>query len=161
MIFLDNRLCLSVSLVLYMVRLVFSIVFLIILAVFIAFNAQFSTDVNLFGYKLEAVPTVAVVLLTLVTGVLYSFGLYLIAYFSKRRSQKEKNKKRKNEEKEKALKTQEKEIRNAKATLEHAAEAPETLQPQPDIGTTPAFAAVEVEKKKVRLPAWPRRKKKS
>ena len=61
-----------------MTRLVFSIIFLVVLAVFIAFNAQYTTDINLFGYRLEAVPTVAVVLLTLVAGVVYSFGLYLI-----------------------------------------------------------------------------------
>jgi uncharacterized integral membrane protein len=105
-----------------MIRLIFSIVFLIILAVFIAFNAQFSTDVNLFGYKLESVPLVAVVLLTLVAGVLYSFGLYLITYFSKRRVQKEKNKKRKNEEKAKALKTQEHELKTAQASLEKSSD---------------------------------------
>ena len=90
-----------------MVRLIFSIIFLIILAVFIAFNAGFTTDVNLFGYKLEGIPMVAVVLLTLVAGVLYSFGLYLIAYFSKRSATKEKERKRKNIEKAKDLKTQE------------------------------------------------------
>ncbi|MBN1686058.1 MAG: DUF1049 domain-containing protein [Spirochaetales bacterium] len=106
-----------------MVRLVFSIVFLVILAVFIAFNAHFNTDVNLFGYKMTGVPTVAVVLLTLVAGVLYSFGLYLIAYFSKRRAGKAKELKRKNAEKTKELKSQEEELKTAKASLNTADEA--------------------------------------
>lgn len=114
-----------------MVRLIFSIVFLVILAVFIAFNAQYTTDVNLFGYKLESIPVVAVVLLTLVTGVLYSFGLYLITFFSKRRSVKEKERKRKNEEKEKALKTQEKELKTAQESLNNSAK---NAFPDPESG---------------------------
>jgi len=100
-----------------MIRLVFSIIFLIILAVFIAFNAQYATDVNLFGYKLDAVPTVAVVLLTLVAGVLYSFGLYLIAFFSRRHAEKQKALKRKNVEKAKELKDQEEELKDAKESI--------------------------------------------
>ncbi len=100
-----------------MTRLVFSIVFLVILAVFIAFNAQYTTDINLFGYKLTAVPTVAVVLLTLVTGVIYSFGLYLITYFSKRRAEKAKALKRENTQKAKELKNQEEELKSAKQSL--------------------------------------------
>ena len=78
---------------------------------------QATTDVSLFGYKLSAIPTVAVVLLTLVAGVLYSFGLYLIAYFSKRRANKEKELKRKNTERAKELKSQEEELEAAKASL--------------------------------------------
>ena len=108
-----------------MIRLIFSIVFLVILAVFIAFNAKFNTDVNIFGYKLTSVPTVAVVLLTLVVGVLYSFGLYLITYFTKRRTAKAKELRRKNTEKAKELKDQEEELKNAQATL------PEAEQPAP------------------------------
>ncbi len=132
-----------------MVRLIFSILFLIILAVFIAFNAQYTTSINLFSYKMETVPVVAVVLLTLVTGVLYSFGLYLITYFSRIRVDREKNLKRKNQEKARELKEQEKEIRSARNTLEH----PETaLPPSEDLsagvsGTVPA----DPPKKKTKL----------
>ncbi len=99
-----------------MVRLTFSIVFLVILVLFIAFNAQYTMDINLFGYKLVSIPVVAVVLLTLITGVLYSFGLFLITYFAKRRSSKEKDRKRKNLEKEKELKVQEQELRSVQAS---------------------------------------------
>ena len=113
-----------------MVRLVFSIVVLIILAVFITFNAQYTTSINLFSYKLETVPVVAVVLLSLVAGVLYSFGLYLITYFSKLRAGKEKNLKRKNQDKAKELKQQEKEMKSAKDTLEHPENA---LPPSEDL----------------------------
>lgn len=101
-----------------MVRLIFSIIFLLILAVFIAFNASYTTGLNLFGYKLESVSVVAVVLITLVVGVLYSFGLYLTTYFSKKQSSKLKNKKRKTDEKEKQLQSQEKELQTARETLE-------------------------------------------
>jgi uncharacterized integral membrane protein len=101
-----------------MVRLIFSIIFLIILAVFIAFNATYSTGVNLFGYKMESVPTVAVVLLTLVVGVLYSFGLYVTSYFSKKQSSKAKTKKQKNAAKAKELEYQEKELKTARETLD-------------------------------------------
>ena len=128
-----------------MIRLVFSIIFLVILAVFIAFNAQYSTDVNLFGYKLESIPMVAVVLLTLVAGVLYSFGLYLIAYFSKRSATKEKDRKRKNAEKAKNLKTQEQELKNAQASLEKSAE------PLPKPSETPVTWGAKTKKNKVRI----------
>jgi uncharacterized integral membrane protein len=125
-----------------LVRLVFSIIFLIVLAVFITFNAQYTTSINLFSYKMETVPVVAVVLLTLVAGVLYSFGLYLITYFSKMRVGKEKNLKRKNQEKAKELKEQEKEMKFARDTLEHPENA---LPPAEDLsagvsGTAPANA---------------------
>jgi len=111
-----------------MVRLVFSIVFLVILAVFIAFNARFTTDVSLFGYQLTAIPTVAVVLLTLVAGVLYSFGLYLLTYFAKRRAVKAKELKKKNAEKEKELRTKEQELESVKSALPQP-ESPETFVP--------------------------------
>ena len=120
-----------------MVRLVFSIIFLVVLALFIALNAQFSTDVNLFGHRLTAVPTVAVVLLTLVVGVLYSFGLYLITYFAKRRAEKAKELKRKNAEKAKELKSQEEELETAKAALPPA----EAIQPAAPGSSAPARVA--------------------
>ena len=114
-----------------MVRLVFSIIFLIILAVFITFNAQYTTGINLFGYKMESVPVVAVVLLTLVAGVIYSFGLYLITYFSKRRVDKQKKRKRKNEAREKELKEQERELKSARDSLKN----PQHELPPPDVPT--------------------------
>ena len=128
-----------------MVRLVFSIIFLIILAVFIAFNAQYNTSINLFGYKMETVPVVAVVLLTLVTGVVYSFGLYVITFFSKRSSNKEKNLKRKNQEKAKELKEQEQVIQTAKETLENPSSA---LPPSEDLSAAVSGAATAGRPKK-------------
>jgi uncharacterized integral membrane protein len=128
-----------------MIRLIFSIFFLIVLAVFIAFNAKFTTDVNLYGYKLEGIPVVAVVLLTLVAGVLYSFGLYLIAYFSKRSATKEKDRKRKNAEKAKDLKNQEQELKDAQANLE------KTTEPLPEPAETPVVWGGTPNKKKVRV----------
>jgi uncharacterized integral membrane protein len=128
-----------------MIRLIFSIIFLVILAVFIAFNAQYTTDVNLFGYKLESIPMVAVVLLTLVTGVIYSFGLYLIAFFSRRSAEKEKERKRKNAEKAKDLKNQEQELKQAKETLEKSGES------SPTPVETPVTWGAKKKKKRVRV----------
>jgi uncharacterized integral membrane protein len=128
-----------------MIRLIFSIIFLVILAVFIAFNAQYTTDVNLYGYKLNAIPMVAVVLLTLVAGVLYSFGLYLITFFSRKRAEKEKELKRKNAEKAKELKNHEEELKQAK----------ESLPPPDNSGAavlTPKGSNKKRKKSRLRLP---------
>ena len=94
-----------------MFRLVLSIVLLAILAVFIAFNAKFKTDINFFGYMMDDIAVVSVVLLTLAAGVMYSFGLYLVAHFSKRRLKKGKLLHKQYREKEKALQEQAKALK--------------------------------------------------
>jgi uncharacterized integral membrane protein len=71
-----------------MVRLIINIVFLIILAVFIALNAPYKTSVNIFGFKVEDVSVVAVIIVTLVIGVVYSFFFYASNYLVKMRKQK-------------------------------------------------------------------------
>ncbi|MAG13671.1 MAG: hypothetical protein CMN78_03640 [Spirochaetales bacterium] len=110
-----------------MPRLVLSIIFLIILAIFIAFNAQYSTQLNLFGYKIENVSVVAVVILTLVVGVLYSFSLYVTSFFSKLRAEKIKSVKSKNVEREKVLQEQEQHLQDARTAVEQA-----STEPPPD-----------------------------
>ncbi len=61
-----------------MIRLVVHIVLLIILAVFISFNAPYRTSVNLFGLKqVDNISVIVVILLSVVLGVLYSFFVYL------------------------------------------------------------------------------------
>ena len=67
-----------------MARLIMSIVLLVILAVIVAFNAGYTTGFNLFGYTFESVPTVSIGLGAFVMGVLYSFLLYMMSYFSKK-----------------------------------------------------------------------------
>ena len=71
-----------------MVRLIINIVFLVILAVFIALNAPYKTSVNIFGFKVEDVSVVAVIIVTLVIGVVYSFFFYASNYLVKMRKQK-------------------------------------------------------------------------
>ena len=60
-----------------MIRLIVSIVLLVLLAVFISFNAQYKTDMNLFGYKMEDISVVSVVLLTLAAGVIASVSFLI------------------------------------------------------------------------------------
>ena len=113
-----------------MARLVLSIIFLIVLAVFIAFNAQYSTQLNLFGYKIESVSVVAVVILTLVVGVLYSFSLYITSFFSKMRAGKLKSVKTKNLEREKELKEQEQQLKEARTAIDQPKSEPVPDSPE-------------------------------
>ena len=92
------------------IRLVFSIVFFIILAIFIAINAKFTTSLNIFGYQVEEVATVAVVVITMALGVVYSFTLYLISYFVKSRAKKIKTQKGETKQKERSLNEREKSL---------------------------------------------------
>ena len=82
-----------------MIRLIISILLFIILAVFVALNAQYTTTVDLFGYEFKQVSVAAVVTVTLAVGVLYSFTLYVSNFLSKARAERLKSQKRKNKEK--------------------------------------------------------------
>jgi len=93
-----------------MVRLIFNIIFLIILAVFIALNMSYKTDINLFTMKMEEISVVAVVLLSIVAGVLYSFLFYMTSYFGKLRKEKMHKRFDSAKKKEKELKDREKSI---------------------------------------------------
>ncbi|MBN2050577.1 MAG: DUF1049 domain-containing protein [Spirochaetales bacterium] len=93
-----------------MVRLIFNILFLIILAVFVAMNMSYKTDINLFTVKIEQVSVVAVVLLSIVAGVLYSFLFYLASYFGKIRKDRIQKKAAGAKQKEQELKDREKNI---------------------------------------------------
>ena len=90
-----------------MIRLIINIVLLVILAVFIALNGTFRTDVNIFGWKLEDISVVAVMIISLAVGVIYSFSFYLSNYFAKLSKQKLKEKSRSTKVKEKELKERE------------------------------------------------------
>ena len=93
-----------------MTRLIISIVLFIILAVFIALNAGYSTQINLFGYFIESVSVAAVVTITLAAGVIYSFLLYLTNYFTKQRSERLKTQKNRNKQKAEELEVKAKEL---------------------------------------------------
>ena len=98
-----------------MIRLIVSIIFFIILAVFIAFNAKYTTTVSLYGYVLEEVSTVAVLIVSMALGVLYSFSLYLSSYLAKRRSRKIKKVKNRTQKRAEELKDREKEMESTRA----------------------------------------------
>ena len=123
-----------------MTRLVINIVFFIILAVFIALNAIARTDVNLFGFKLTEVPTIAVILVSMAVGVLYSFSFYLSSYFSRIRKQRQKGRKQENTLKEKELIEREKYLVSDRPSEEEL--------PDADIGAPESEPAEVVEEKK-------------
>ncbi|RKX88081.1 MAG: hypothetical protein DRP58_01345 [Spirochaetes bacterium] len=96
-----------------MIRLIINIVTLVVLAVFIAMNVSYETSINLFGFKYDNISTVAVIIISLVSGVLYSFFYYLLTYISKSEKLKIRNKNKQTKLKEKELKTKEKNIHKA------------------------------------------------
>ncbi|MFW6343435.1 MAG: DUF1049 domain-containing protein [Sediminispirochaetaceae bacterium] len=106
-----------------MLRLILHIVLLAVLAVFVAMNVPYKTSINLFGYMFEDISTVAVVLISLIAGVVYSFIYYILSYFrksgikrAKKRAEKTKDRQKELKEKENLLKTQTQE--NGKGTKE-------------------------------------------
>ncbi len=91
-----------------MIPLIINIFLLVALAAFVALNVPFTTNVNLFGYMAENISTVAVILLSVVFGILFSFFFYLAEGMRKARKQKQK-------ERLKEIKVKEKQIDNAPA----------------------------------------------
>jgi uncharacterized integral membrane protein len=96
-----------------MIRLIINIATLIILAIFIAMNVSYETSINLFGFKYDNISTVAVIIVSMVSGVLYSFVYYLLTFISKSEKLKMRNKGKQAKLKEKELKTKEKNIHKA------------------------------------------------
>ena len=96
-----------------MIRLIINIVTLVVLAVFIAMNVSYETSINLFGFKYDNISTVAVIIISLVSGVLYSFFYYLLTFISKSEKMKIRNKNKQAKLKEKELKNKEKNIHKA------------------------------------------------
>ena len=90
-----------------MIRLILNIFTLIILAVFIALNVSYETSINLFGFKYDNISTVAVIIIALVSGVLYSFVYYLLTYISKSEKSKIRTRYKQAKLKEKELKNKE------------------------------------------------------
>lgn len=93
-----------------MIRLIINILTLVVLAVFVSMNVSYQTTINLFGYRYDDVSTVAVILISLVSGVLYSFMYYLLTFISKSERLKLRNKHKQTKLKEKELKDKEKNI---------------------------------------------------
>lgn len=106
-----------------MVRLIINIVFLIILAVFIALNAPYKTSVNIFGFKVEDVSVVAVIIVTLVIGVVYSFFFYASNYLVKMRKQKLKARDQSSKQMAKELQGKEEDLKATEAENNDAEKA--------------------------------------
>jgi uncharacterized integral membrane protein len=127
-----------------MVRLIISIVILVVLAVLLIFNGTFMTPVSLFGYRIEGVPVVVVAIVGFVLGVLYSFMLYLMRFFAKRRSTTIQSKDR-------DVRTREQEVKEKEKRLEDLAETQES--PAAD------SSEPELPEASPRARRWGRRKK--
>ncbi len=93
-----------------MIRLILSIIMLLVLTVFITMNVSYTTSINLFGYMIKEISTVAVILISIAAGVVYSFFYYLLTYLAKSRREKIKSQDKKSKAKAKELKDKEKNI---------------------------------------------------
>ncbi len=98
-----------------MMRLIFHLVLLAVVAIFVALNVSYTTSINLFGYMIEHISTVAVVLISLIAGVLYSFIYYALSYIRKSGIQRQKRREEKTKDREKELKEREKQLDSAPA----------------------------------------------
>lgn len=91
-----------------MFRLIIHIILLAVVVVFVALNVPYTTSVNLFTYMFEDVSTVAVVLVSFIVGIIYSFLIYLQNYFHQSGKKRQKERRDQTKIKEKELKTKEK-----------------------------------------------------
>jgi uncharacterized membrane protein len=91
-----------------MMRLLFHLILLAVVAIFVALNVSYTTSINLFGYRIAHISTVAVVLISLIAGVLYSFIYYALSYIRKSGVQRAKRREEKTKDREKELKEREK-----------------------------------------------------
>lgn len=116
-----------------MIRLIINILVLVVLAVFISINVQYTTSVNFFGHKLEGISTIAVILISLAAGVIYSFFYYVMTFMAKSRKNKMKDKDKKTKEKAKELKDKEKNIKkHIEEEVRKASPEPSEPQEAPD-----------------------------
>ncbi len=116
-----------------MVRLIVSVVIIVVLAVLLAFNATYMTPINLFGYRIESVPTIAVAIAGFVLGLLYSFVLYLMRFLAKRRSTSIRSKDRDVRAREQEVKDKEKRLEDLSET--QGSPATDTGEPElPEAG---------------------------
>jgi len=92
------------------IRLIVGVLILVVLAVMFAMNGGNSTPLNLFGYRLESVPVIAVAVAGFVLGVLYSFILYFLRFLDRRRRASLKDRDRSVRGREQALQDKEKRL---------------------------------------------------
>jgi len=112
-----------------MIRLIFSIVLLVVLAVLVMFNARYTTAFSVFGYKVEEVPVIVVALLSFVLGVGYSFIFYLLRFLDSRRRSRLKQRGEQVRSRERALDLKRREVERPPA--ESSAPAPDSTVEAP------------------------------
>lgn len=93
-----------------MIRLIFNVVFLIVIAIFIALNLPFVTTINLFGRVYEEVSVIVVIILSLVLGVVYSLVFNLVSHIATIDRERLKERAIVSRQREKELETREKYI---------------------------------------------------
>jgi uncharacterized integral membrane protein len=101
-----------------MLRLIVNIVLLIILVVFIALNVVYRTTINLFGMVLEDVSVVAVVLMAIVFGIVYSFITYVIMFFLRKKRERLRKNRDQTKQKERELKERERDVELIESEME-------------------------------------------
>lgn len=93
-----------------MFRIIITVVFLIAFAVLIVLNIGATADVNVFGWKTEALSVPVVAIVSFVAGVVYSFVFYLLSYLERGRRERLEKKKKKLKTQAAELKTREQEV---------------------------------------------------
>jgi uncharacterized integral membrane protein len=111
-----------------MIRLIVGVVILVVIAVLFALNGTNTTPLNLFGYRMENVPVIAVAVAGFVLGVLYSFILYFLRFVDRRRRTALKNRDQQVRSREQAVKDEQKRLE----TLVEGGVAPEGGEDAPE-----------------------------
>ena len=93
-----------------MARIIFSVLFLVAVAVLIVMNIGSAAPINVFGWKIEELSVTVVALVSFVAGVIYSFIFYLISYLERGRRDRMARRKKKLKDQATELKTREQEI---------------------------------------------------
>ena len=115
-----------------MARIVFSIVFLVALAILIIMNIGNAASVNVFGWKVADLSVTVVAIVSFVAGVLYSFVFYLISYLERGRKDRLTKKKQKLKNQEQELKTREQEVGDLAQQSKRQLETAKTMSlPEP------------------------------
>jgi uncharacterized integral membrane protein len=105
------------------IRLIVGVLILVLLGVLFAMNGTNTTALNLFGYRMENVPIIAVAIAGFVLGVLYSFVLYFMRFVARRRRSSLQERDRVVRERERTLQNREKELDTLAEGLEETRQA--------------------------------------
>ena len=107
-----------------MARIVFSIIFLVAVAILIVMNIGSAAPINVFGWKIEELSVTVVALVSFVAGVIYSFVFYLISYLERGRRERMARRKKKLKDQEVELKTREQQAGDLAQRMQEPAQRP-------------------------------------